>query len=195
MQFKEIKTRKGIKRAPLVETEATNKIVNVEQEENVIDYLGVLPTTFNTQIDVIAKELTEDLEIGDEYKLIKKVLKNKNFALYEVDLEDVRVKVSSTASKIIGYIVKYVDFNVNYIYFTYNNVNAYAHIDNNAYAKAISELVTHNVIQITNRRSLYIVNHNYIFKGNIIRFIDKYNKKYNGELASLNEKGEIILKD
>lgn len=195
MQFKEFKSKRGIKKIPLVETEATNKVVSKENEETEADYLGILPTTFGTHIDTVLKELVDDLEVGDEYKLIKKVLKNKNFALYEVELEDIRANVSVTASKIIGYIVKHIEFNVNCIYFTYNNVNVFAHIDNNAYSKAISELVKHEVIRTTNRRSLYIVNHNYVFKGNIIKFINKYNKKYDGETATVNEKGEIVLRD
>lgn len=50
-----------------------------------------------------------------------------------------------------------------------------------------------DVIKATTRKSVYIINHNIIFKGSIGDFIKEYNKYYENVDVIINEKGKVIL--
>lgn len=50
-----------------------------------------------------------------------------------------------------------------------------------------------DVIKATTRKSIYIVNHNIIFKGSIGDFIKEYNKYYENIEVIINDKGKVIL--
>lgn len=43
------------------------------------------------------------------------------------------------------------------------------------------------------RKSVYIINHNIIFKGSIGDFIKEYNKYYENVDIIINDKGKVIL--
>ena len=50
-----------------------------------------------------------------------------------------------------------------------------------------------NVIKPTTRKSVYIVNHNYIFRGNYTEFIQLYKEMYGDKDVIVNEDGKIVL--
>lgn len=50
-----------------------------------------------------------------------------------------------------------------------------------------------DVIKPTTRKSVYIVNHNYIFRGNYTEFIQLYKEMYNDKDVIVNEDGKIVL--
>lgn len=50
-----------------------------------------------------------------------------------------------------------------------------------------------NVIKPTTRKSVYIVNHNYIFRGNYTEFIQLYKEMYSDKDVIVNEDGKIVL--
>lgn len=158
---------------------------------------GILPTNFGFELEQYEKEVLDTLGSGgNEYKLIRKVLKGKLYGIIDVRLEQMRPKMTACSSAIISYIIVNLPINSNYIEFTNKDIsNFYRTFDGRTYTAAISELVNKKVISLTNRKSLYIVNHNYIFKGNIIKFIENYNKKYENIVPSLDENGNIIIED
>lgn len=45
----------------------------------------------------------------------------------------------------------------------------------------------------TNRKSVYVINHNIIFKGSIGDFIKEYNKYYENIDVIVNDKGKVVL--
>lgn len=49
------------------------------------------------------------------------------------------------------------------------------------------------VFKPTTRKSVYIVNHNYIFRGNYTEFIQLYKEMYNDKDVIVNEDGKIVL--
>lgn len=54
-------------------------------------------------------------------------------------------------------------------------------------------LYNFDVIKATTRKSVYIINHNIIFKGSIGDFIKEYNKYYENVDIIINDKGKVIL--
>lgn len=54
-------------------------------------------------------------------------------------------------------------------------------------------LYNFDVIKATTRKSVYIINHNIIFKGSIGDFIKEYNKYYENVDVIINDKGKVIL--
>lgn len=50
-----------------------------------------------------------------------------------------------------------------------------------------------DVIKATTRKSVYVINHNIIFKGSIGDFIKEYNKYYENVDVIINDKGKIVL--
>lgn len=60
-------------------------------------------------------------------------------------------------------------------------------------APTIYDTNTTNVIKPTTRKSVYIVNHNYIFRGNYTEFIQLYKEMYSDKDVIVNEDGKIVL--
>lgn len=54
-------------------------------------------------------------------------------------------------------------------------------------------LYNFDVIKPTTRKSVYIVNHNYIFRGNYTEFIQLYKEMYSDKDVIVNEDGKIVL--
>ncbi|UVX96620.1 MAG: plasmid replication protein [Bacteriophage sp.] len=50
-----------------------------------------------------------------------------------------------------------------------------------------------DVIKATTRKSVYVINHNIIFKGSIGDFIKEYNKYYENIDVIVNDKGKVVL--
>lgn len=176
---------------------ATDKAVAKSSSKLRNVYDNILPTDFGFELEECEKDVLDTLGSGgNEYKLIRKVLKGKLYGIVDIRLELMRPKLSACSSNIISYIIVNLPINCNYLEFTLKDIiDFYKNINAHTYSAAIKELVNKKVIRLTNRKSLYIVNHNYIFKGNIIKFIENYNKKYENIVPSLDENGNIIIED
>ena len=81
----------------------------------------------------------------------------------------------------------------NVIEFTESAITEYYGIKSHTFYKALQTLYTANVIKPTTRKSVYIVNHNYIFRGNYTEFIQLYKEMYSDKDVIVNEDGKIIL--
>lgn len=57
----------------------------------------------------------------------------------------------------------------------------------------ISNMKYFDVIKATTRKSIYVINHNIIFKGSIGDFIKEYNKYYENIDVIVNDKGKVVL--
>ena len=77
--------------------------------------------------------------------------------------------------------------------FTESAITEYYGIKSHTFYKALQTLYTANVIKPTTRKSVYIVNHNYIFRGNYTEFIQLYKEMYNDKDVIVNEDGKIVL--
>ena len=57
----------------------------------------------------------------------------------------------------------------------------------------LNVLYNFDVIKATTRKSVYVINHNIIFKGSIGDFIKEYNKYYENIDVIVNDKGKFVL--
>lgn len=83
----------------------------------------------------------------------------------------------------------------NKITFTESDITNYAHIDSKTFYIALNELYNEQIIINTTKKSTYVVNHNYIFRGSMTDFIKIYHDKYDGLVGFLDDKKRIILDD
>lgn len=93
------------------------------------------------------------------------------------------------------YICNNIKWCSNKITFTENDITNYAHIDSKTFYIALNELYNEQVIINTTKKSTYVVNHNYIFRGSMTDFIKIYHDKYDGMVGFLDDKKRIILDD
>lgn len=71
-------------------------------------------------------------------------------------------------------------------------INEYG-INVETFYNGLNVLYNFDVIKATTRKSVYIINHNIIFKGSIGDFIKEYNKYYENVDVIVNDKGKIVL--
>lgn len=96
---------------------------------------------------------------------------------------------------IISYICNNIKWCSNKITFTESDITNYAHIDSKTFYIALNELYNEQIIINTTKKSTYVVNHNYIFRGSMTDFIKIYHDKYDGLVGFLDDKKRIILDD
>ena len=65
-------------------------------------------------------------------------------------------------------------------------------LQKNCFYNAIEDAINNKIIARTTRKSIYVVNHNMIFKGNLGEFIAKYKIKY-PDGCKVDSNGKIIL--
>lgn len=64
----------------------------------------------------------------------------------------------------------------------------------NTILKGVESLKLANIIQRTNLRNTYIIDHNLFFKGNINKFVKEYRKLYGNAVAQIDETtGQVII--
>lgn len=80
------------------------------------------------------------------------------------------------ANTIFIHICKNIDFNSNVIKFTEKDIIDEYSISVETFYNGLNILYNLDVIKATTRKSVYIINHNIIFKGSIGDFIKEYNK-------------------
>lgn len=71
--------------------------------------------------------------------------------------------------------------------------NQYATINSRSYYTAIVELEKQNLIRLTNKKHIIVINHNDIFLGDFNKFCELYNEYYGDKEVSVDGRGRIIL--
>ena len=111
------------------------------------------------------------------------------------ELSSKLIKLNKGSIAIISYICNNIKWCSNKITFTESDITNYAHIDSKTFYIALTELYNEQIIINTTKKSTYVVNHNYIFRGSITDFIKIYHDKYDGLVGFLDDKKRIILDD
>ena len=92
------------------------------------------------------------------------------------------------ANTIFIHICKNIDFNSNVIKFTEKDIIDEYSISVETFYNGLNVLYNFDVIKATTRKSVYVINHNIIFKGSIGDFIKEYNKYYENVDVIINDK-------
>lgn len=96
--------------------------------------------------------------------------------------------------RLICYIAKVVKFNSNKVILNSNNKDIKVICPNaNNFNKYITELEANNIIRKTTKQSVYVVNHEMIFKGSYSDFIKVYLDMYKEVGIMLDADGRVIL--
>ena len=120
------------------------------------------------------------------------MLKKEPFSIISIALTLNFPKLSRPALLLVGYIASKIQFDSNYIDIVERDFGIYSELGKQSYYNAIKELVDIKVLAITNRKSMYVVNHNMIFKGNLEKFIATYNELYRKPCV-VDEQGRSVI--
>lgn len=102
----------------------------------------------------------------------------RNFVTINIDFISNMKYFDKGANTIFIHICKNIDFNSNVIKFTEKDIIDEYSISVETFYNGLNILYNLDVIKATTRKSVYIINHNIIFKGSIGDFIKEYNKYY-----------------
>lgn len=111
------------------------------------------------------------------------------------ELSSKLIKLNKGSIAIISYICNNIKWCSNKITFTESDIINYSKINKETFYIALNELYNEQVIINTTKKSTYVVNHNYIFRGSMTDFIKIYHDKYDGMVGFLDDKKRIILDD
>lgn len=127
------------------------------------------------------------------YNINKLGIKGRDYVGVAMEILDKERYFNEATLHLFNYICKNLAYMSNVIEFTESAITEYYGIKSHTFYKALQTLYTANVIKPTTRKSVYIVNHNYIFRGNYIEFIQLYKEMYNDKDVIVNEDGKIVL--
>lgn len=166
----------------------------------------VKPTKFNIEYTKNVKELLIKVnpDSGAEVIVREPRLDMPGFVKVSFNLLDrVGEKVSDSNNKfifdaysysLIFYIMTKLKYNSNAVRFEINDAAKTLNISRDSVIRAINALCKNNIIARTTSQSVYIVNHNCLFKGDINEFVVMYKELYKGEYAKTDNNGKIIIK-
>ena len=118
---------------------------------------------YQTYDDIINKIITK------EYYL------NREFACVENYFATIIDNLSSSGIRILCKVIGLLQLNKNYIYLPTKVLEVLCKMDVKSIVKGINELITNRIFARTNRKAIYIINHNIIFKGDYKKFEETYN--------------------
>ena len=98
---------------------------------------------------------------------------------------------------VLNYIVHKLNRNSNAIRIKLKYLNEYynVNITKKEFDEAIINLINRFIIRKTNEEDIYVINHNYIFIGDLRDFIVRYTKKYGNKVAKVDDEGNIIINE
>lgn len=191
INFKYIDNMKGYSFNFKAVKRAKEEIAN--RTAKVVENIG--PTVFDTDINFEDKPVTSLFNIiNTNYQITKRTIIGKKFTMIGDDFIPIKHLLSRSAQIIIDYICINIAWCSNAIKFTMEDIMAFHKMDDHNYYKALDELINSNLLRKTTRRSVYIINHNYLFKGSLHDFVEIYRIAY-PEPTKVNAEGKIIIDD
>lgn len=159
----------------------------------VVENIG--PTIFDTDIKFEDKPITSLFNIiNTNYQITKRTAIGKQFLMIGIDFIPTKHLLSRGAQIIIDYICYNIAWCSNAIKFTMDDIMNFHKMDDHSYYRALDELINVDFLRKTTKKSVYIINHNYLFKGKLYEFVEIYRLAY-PEPAKVNEDGKIIIDD
>lgn len=172
---------------------------NKIEEANNLSYELVRPTIFPIYSEKEHKVINATEVLGTTYQIVKdSLIRREQFAQIGLTIFDIECECTKACRQIIRYIVKTIKYNSNAISLQYSKVIEFGNIDKGDFFNAIKYLTDsnsyHKLLAYTTKQSLFVVDHNLIFKGSMELFIKTYLDNYS-EGISIDEKGRIIIID
>lgn len=159
-------------------TKLIKKFVDAQKERIAEVASNIAPTVYDTNIT---------------YNINKLGIKGRDYVGVAMEILDKERYFNEATLHLFNYICRNLAYMSNVIEFTESAITEYYGISPHTFYKALQTLYTANVIKPTTRKSVYIVNHNYIFRGNYTEFIQLYKEMYSDKDIIVNEDGKIVL--
>lgn len=190
-------------------TKATNRVTSIIREKTKEKLNNIVNSPFPIDPEYVDKTITlslNDTKREETFTSTSKKVKLGNYCVVMQDLAKVAplwLSKSPYAMYLITYIIGNLKLYSNQIEITYKDFCLYANCSQDSFTRALKAVMRPNVnytcagdnfalLAPTNRKSIYVVNHNFIFRGNYDEFVTLYELKFpNG--CKLDSKGRVII--
>lgn len=191
------------------ETKANKRVKEIIADKSTNKVENIIATPFTIDPEYVDKHITIKFESNikeKEFTSTAKQVKLGNYCICMQSIGDMFPywqNKSSYAGFIIGYILKHIQLYGNYVEISEKEFVNWSRISARSFYNAINALLRPAVpypcagdnlalLAATTKKSIYVVNHNFIFRGNYDEFVTLYELKFpNG--CKLDSKGRVII--
>lgn len=174
------------------ETKANKVYANKISKEAEEDAAKIMPTTFSLDIELEEKNILSAITNSYRFAFSRDCVKGIKFSIAGEIFDLIAPILSRSTLLLASFIRLNIVYNSNYIEITEKDYVGFSGLKRDCFYDAINEAIKNKIIARTTRKSIYIVNHNMIFKGDVGEFVAKYKIKYpNG--CRLDNAGKVIL--
>lgn len=156
------------------------------------DASKIIPTKFSLDIEVEEKEIFNTISNNYQLSLNKSCTKGIKYSIAGELFDIIAPLLRRETLLLASYIRMNIVYNGNYVDLTERDFIGFSGLKRDCFYNAINDAINNKLIAKTTRKSIYVVNHNMIFKGNISEFITKYKIKY-PDGCKVDNNGKIIL--
>jgi hypothetical protein len=191
------------------ETKANKRVKEIIADKSTNKVENIIATPFTIDPEYVDKHITIKFESNikeKEFISTAKQVKLGNYCICMQSIGDMFPywqNKSSYAGFIIGYILKHIQLYGNFVEIPEKEFVNWSGISARSFYNAINALLRPAVpypcagdnlalLAATTKKSIYVVNHNFIFRGNYDEFVTLYELKFpNG--CKLDSKGRVII--
>lgn len=191
------------------ETKANKRVKEIIADKSTNKVENIIATPFTIDPKYVDKHITIKFESNikeKEFISTAKQVKLGNYCICMQSIGDMFPywqNKSSYAGFIIGYILKHIQLYGNFVEIPEKEFVNWSGISARSFYNAINALLRPAVpypcagdnlalLAATTKKSIYVVNHNFIFRGNYDEFVTLYELKFpNG--CKLDSKGRVII--
>lgn len=191
------------------ETKANKRVKEIIADKSTNKVENIIATPFTIDPEYVDKHITIKFESNikeKEFTSTAKQVKLGNYCICMQSIGDMFpywLNKSTYAGFIIGYILKNIQLYGNYVEIPEKEFVNWSGISARSFYNAINALLRPALpypcagdnlalLAATTKKSIYVVNHNFIFRGNYDEFVTLYELKFpNG--CKLDSKGRVII--
>lgn len=191
------------------ETKANKRVKEIIADKSTNKVENIIATPFTIDPEYVDKHITIKFESNikeKEFTSTAKQVKLGNYCICMQSIGDMFpywLNKSTYAGFIIGYILKHIQSYGNFVEIPEKEFVNWSGISARSFYNAINALLRPALpypcagdnlalLAATTKKSIYVVNHNFIFRGNYDEFVTLYELKFpNG--CKLDSKGRVII--
>lgn len=191
------------------ETKANKRVKEIIADKSTNKVENIIATPFTIDPEYVDKHITIKFESNikeKEFISTAKQVKLGNYCICMQSIGDMFLywqNKSAYANLVIAYILKNIQLYGNYVEISEKEFVNWSRISARSFYNAINALLRPALpypcagdnlalLAATTKKSIYVVNHNFIFRGNYDEFVTLYELKFpNG--CKLDSKGRVII--
>lgn len=191
------------------ETKANKRVKEIIADKSTNKVENIIATPFTIDPEYVDKHITIKFESNTKEKEFISTAKQVKLGNYCICMQSIGdmfpywQNKSVYANLIIAYILKNIQLYGNYVEISEKEFVNWSGISARSFYNAINALLSPAVpypcagdnlalLAATTKKSIYVVNHNFIFRGNYDEFVTLYELKFpNG--CKLDSKGRVII--